>query len=59
MSVRIFLIRHGKTEWSTAQKHTGSTDLPLTENGENEIKKARAAFIGSGKLIDPARIRRV
>ena len=47
MADRIFIVRHGETEWSAAGKHTGVTDLPLTENGRKQAEIAADKLRGS------------
>ena len=46
MSAEIVLVRHGETEWSRALRHTGKTDLPLTEAGETQARALGARLAG-------------
>ena len=43
---RLYLVRHGETEWSRSGQHTGTTDLPLTPAGETMARSLRASFLG-------------
>jgi probable phosphoglycerate mutase len=44
--MRLFLVRHGETEWSLAGKHTGRQDIPLLAAGEEAAKKLGRRLAG-------------
>jgi broad specificity phosphatase PhoE len=48
--VNVFAIRHGETAWSLSGQHTGTTDIPLTENGRRLAERIRPAL--AGKAFD-------
>ena len=49
----IYLARHGETQWSLSGQHTGLTDLPLTERGEENARalRKRLAGLNFGKVF--------
>ncbi|KAH0607281.1 uncharacterized protein H6S33_003269 [Morchella sextelata] len=56
---RIFLARHGETEWTLNGRHTGISEIPLTPHGETQVSQAGRSLVGAGRLIDPSRLTRV
>ena len=46
VAIEILLVRHGETEWSRDGRHTGNTDVPLTERGREQAEALGTALEG-------------
>jgi probable phosphoglycerate mutase len=44
--MEVVLVRHGQTDWSRTGRHTGRTDVPLTEEGKRQARAVGAALRG-------------
>lgn len=51
MADRLVVVRHGETPWSVERKHTGRSDIPLTDNGRDDAR----AIAGALRTFDVAR----
>ena len=54
----IVLVRHGPTEWSVTGRHTGKTDLPLTDDGRETaalLRERLTRYDFATVLVSPLR----
>jgi len=62
----LWLVRHGETEWTKTLQHTSTTDVPLTEIGEDQARALGARLAGhdfalvlsspKGRALDTCRL---
>jgi broad specificity phosphatase PhoE len=58
MSREVWLLRHAETEWSRAGRHTGRSDIPLTDDGRERAGRLVARLAGCAfalVLVSPLR----
>ena len=48
----LFVARHGETDWNLEHRLQGRTDIPLNENGRNQMRQAGLALREQGFQVD-------
>jgi len=43
---KVYLVRHGETEWTQSKQHTGLTDIPLTDEGRRQTEWLKSRLKG-------------
>ncbi|ESZ91086.1 hypothetical protein SBOR_8519 [Sclerotinia borealis F-4128] len=56
---RVFIARHGETEWTINGRSTGKAEIPPTANGIAQVQGTGEVLVGAGKLIDPSKLTHV
>ena len=46
MSDHVWLLRHGDTSWTRAQRHTGRQDIPLSRTGRAQVRRTALTLVG-------------
>ncbi|KAK0654908.1 putative phosphoglycerate mutase [Cercophora newfieldiana] len=59
LTPRVFIIRHGETEWAKLGRQTGKTDIGLTVLGAAQVHSAASHLVGKGRLLDPNKLARI
>lgn len=49
----------GETDWAKSGRSTGTTNIGLNPTGAAQVSSAAAILVGSGKLLDPRRLKRI
>lgn len=50
--MKLYLVRHGETEWNLSNRIQGQSDIPLNETGRNQARELSKVIAGSELSFD-------